>query len=427
MSVTVDMGGIIHKTSARPSMVEKPEIRDEFRLLLLCARTRVEPQQRELIRSLALKQLDWHFILAKAHPHALIPLLYRNLSELCPDRVPPAVLQQLESDYKVISERNRANTAELIKVLRSMESAGIRAIPYKGPALAALAHGDITLRKFWDLDIVIRPQDIIPAKSLLITHGYQWHPFQGQVTGRNEARNFRLWHAYTFLHPDTNAMIDLHWRFSPRRFPFDVDLDDLWEHLVPVRLLDEEIWTFPTEALLLFLCVHGSKDLWWRRCGWICDIAELLASNPDLDWSYCLELATHTGARRMLLLGLALAHELLQAPLPEQVCTSIRSDKAVQPLIALVRRRLFDEQTVLDYFVERQRFHSKVRERLHDRIPAYRHLVKAAFHRVFIPSRKTYELVKLPGALSVLYYLVHPARLVHKMWSHVIRRRNTTL
>jgi hypothetical protein len=64
------------------------DIRDEFRLLLLCARTRVGPQQRELIRSFALKQLDWDFSLARARLHALIPLLYRNMSELCPDRVP---------------------------------------------------------------------------------------------------------------------------------------------------------------------------------------------------------------------------------------------------------------------------------------------------------------------------------------------------
>jgi hypothetical protein len=407
-------------------MVVEPEIRDEYRLLLLCARTRAGPRQGEQIRALALKQLDWDFIIAKAHPHALIPLLYRNLSELCADRVPQAILQQIESDYKVIAERNRANTAELIKVLRNLESAGISAIPYKGPALAVLAHGDITLRKFWDLDIVIRPRDIRPAKALLISHGYQWRPFPGQVTGRNEARNFRLWHAYDFVHPDTNTRIDLHWRLAPSRFPFDVDLDDLWERLVPARLLDEEIRTFPPEALLLFLCVHGSKDLWWRRIGWICDVAELLAPNPDLDWSYSLELATYTGARRMLLLGLALAHELMQAPLPEQVCASICSDKAVQPLIALVRRRLFDVQTALDSFVERQRFHGKVRERLHDRIPAYRHLVKAAFNRIFIPNSETRELVNLPAALSPLYYLVHPARLAHKMWSHTIRRGNTT-
>ena len=420
------MTGDAHKASAWPAMGEALEIRDEFRLLLLCARTRVEAQQRELIRALALKQLDWEFVLDKARTHGLIPLLYRNLSEFCADQVPSAVLQQLDSDYMANAKRNRALTAELIKVLRILESAGISAVPYKGPALAALAYSDITLRKFWDLDVVIRPRDIVAAKSLLISHGYQWRPMKGQVTGRNEARNFRFWHEYDFVNPDTNANIDLHWRISPWRFPFEIDLDSLWERLEAGRLLDEDIRAFPSEVLLLFLCVHGGKDMWWRRIGWICDIAELLASSPDLDWSYSFELATHTGTQRMLLLGLALAHELLQAPLPEQVCTWISSDNAVQKLVEYVRHRLFDEQIISDRILERQRFHRRVRERLRDRFPIYRHLVKAAFIMVFIPTKEDRELIKLPGALSVLYYLVRPARLAHKLWSHTIRRSEST-
>ncbi len=420
------MTGGAHDVKAFTTDGEALGIRDEYRLLLLCARTRVNSQQREQIRALARKQLDWDFILAKAQPHALIPLLYRNLSEFCADLVPSAVLRQLESDNRVNAERNRKNTAEMIRVLRKFKAADISAVPYKGPALAVMAHGDIELRKFWDLDIVVRPRDIIASQSLLISQGYEWHPLQGQVTGRNEARNFRVWHEYSFIHPDTSAMIDLHWRITPSRFPFNVDLDQIWEHLVPARLLDEDIQAFPPETLLLFLCVHGSKDMWWKRIGWICDIAELLASNPELDWAYSFELAKKTGARRMLLLGLALAHDLLQAPLPEQIITRIRSDKSVEALVDQVRSRLFNEQTVLDAFVERQRFHSRVRERLRDRVPIYRNLMKVAFIAAFVPSSNDRELIELPAALSALYYLVRPVRLARRLWSYIIRRSDST-
>lgn len=384
-------------------MGEALEIRDEFRLLLLCARTRIDPRQREQIRTLARKPLDWAFILDKAHPHALIPLLYRNLSEFCTDRVPPAILQQLESDYLVIAERNRANTAELIKVLRILETAGISAVPYKGPALAALAHGDITLRKFWDLDIVVRSRDIIPAKSLLISHGYQWRPFKGQMTGRNEARNIRIWHEYNFVHPDTHVMIDLHWRISPKHFPFNIDLDKLWVRLEPARLLDEDIRTFPVEVLLLFLCVHGNKDSWWKRIGWICDIAELLTSNPDLDWPYTFELAKRNGAQRMLLVGLGLAHELLQAPLPEQTHVSINSDNKVQALIEHVYKRIFDEEISHDSIFERRRFHIKVLERQRDKLQVYQYLVK-----------------------RILHNLAHPFSLSRKLSAHIFYHSDTT-
>jgi len=420
------MAGNAHMAGDRQPLSKVREIRDEFRLLLLCARTRVNPRQREQIRALALKPLDWEFILEKSQSHALVPVLYRNLSEFCADRVPPAVIQRLESVYATNAERNLALTTELIDVLRMLEAAGISAVPYKGPALAAIAYGDVKLRKFYDLDVVIRPQDIIPAKSLLVSHGYRWRPLHGQLTGRKEARNFHFWHEYNFINPGNRTNIDLHWRISSRRFPFEIDLNAIWERLEPARLLDEEIRTFPSEVLLLFLCVHGSKDLWWRRIGWICDIAELLGSNPRLDWSYCLELAKQTGATRMLLLGLALAHELLQAPLPDRVCTRIRSDDAVQALIEHTQQQLFDGQTFRYPSLERQAFRVKVRERLHDRIPVYRHMVETVFTTVFVPNVNDREMVKLPDSLSALYYLVRPARLAQRFWSHTIRRSNTT-
>ena len=398
------MTGDADKASAWSPIDEALRFRDEYRLLLLCARTRVEPQQRELIRALVLKQLDWEFILDKANSHTLIPLLYRNLSEHCADRVPSAVLQQLESDYLANAERNLVLTNELLKLLRILDSADISAVPYKGIALATLVYGDVALRKFIDLDVVVRPRDIIPAKSLLISHGYQWRRYPGQVTGPGEIKKNRFWHEYNFVHPDNIGPIDLHWGISNQRFPFDIDLDGIWERLEPARLLDQDVRVFPAEALLLFLCVHGSKDLWWKRIGWICDIAELLGSSPDLDWSYSFKLATHTGTRRVLLLGLALAHELLQAPLPEQVCTWIRSDKAVQALVKRVCKNLFDEQTIRYPIMERPRFRIRVRERLRDRIPAYRHLGKAVF----------------------ILVLVRPVRIAQRLWYNSIQHSNTT-
>ena len=92
----------------------------------------------------------------------------------------------------------------------------------------------------------------------------------------------------------------------------------------------------------------------------------------------------------------------------------ILSDNSVQPLVKHVFRRLFDEQTFLDPFVERQRFHRQVRERLRDKLPIYRQLAKVAFVAAFLPNSNDREVIKLPSALSALYYLVQPARLAHK-------------
>ena len=414
-----------HKISDRSPAGDTGRIRDEFRMLLLCARTRVDPQQQAQIQTLARGQLDWEFVLGKAYWHSLAPMLYRNLSKVCADLVPPEIMARFESEYMGVAKRNLVLTAELIKVLRILESGGITAVPYKGPTLAALAYGDVALRKFCDLDVVIRPCDIIETKSLLVSHGYQWRPFKGQVTGASEARNFHFWNEYSFIHPDNNATIDLHWRISPRRFPFDIDLDELWKHLETAQLLGHHIHVFPAEYLLLFLCVHGTKDLWWKRIGWICDIAEQLSSNPDIDWQRCLELATRTGTRRTLLLGPALARELLGTPLPDPVCDWIRTDSTVQKLVEYVCHRMFDEESMRDRILEKQRFRIRARERFRDRIPVYRHLVSAPLIKLFVPSRKDIELIELPGAPFALYYLVRPFRLAKRLWSRALHGNDT--
>jgi hypothetical protein len=134
------------------------DIQDEFRLMLLCTRTRVDPRQQEQIRALTQKQLDWEFILTKVQPHALIPLLYRNLSKFSSYQVPSSVLQQIEPDYKVNTERNRKNTAQMIRVLREFKTANIRGISYKGPALAILAHGD------GDIELRLLDRLLFPSK-----------------------------------------------------------------------------------------------------------------------------------------------------------------------------------------------------------------------------------------------------------------------
>ncbi len=50
-------------------------------------------------------------------------------------------------------------TAELKAVMGWLEAGDVPAIAYKGPTLAAWAYGDIALREFCDLDILVRPSD----------------------------------------------------------------------------------------------------------------------------------------------------------------------------------------------------------------------------------------------------------------------------
>ena len=40
-------------------------------------------------------------------------------------------------------------------------------VPVKGPVLASTAYGDIAMREFVDLDILVRPSDVASAMTIL--------------------------------------------------------------------------------------------------------------------------------------------------------------------------------------------------------------------------------------------------------------------
>lgn len=126
----------------------------------------------------------------------------------------------------------------------------------------------------------------------------------------------------------------------------------------------------------------------------------------------------------MLALGLTLAQELLQASLPESVTRSISADKEARRLAKQVYHRLFDRQTALDSFLEKSRFHIRVRERLREKIPACQHMVGAAFAWFFIPGKEERDRFKLDGTQSALYYLARPASLASRLWTRTVERYN---
>jgi len=127
--------------------------RPEHELLLRCARTRESTPR---IRELAAGVIDWDYLCLLARRHSVVPLLYLQLSRHASDLVPAAHLATLKRQYQENSARNTILTAELCRLVELFRASGIEAIPYKGPALAVVAYGNLTLRRFVDLDVIVR-------------------------------------------------------------------------------------------------------------------------------------------------------------------------------------------------------------------------------------------------------------------------------
>ena len=372
--------------------------RPEKELLFCCSRTSLDTNNRKRLAALLEKELDWDYTIKTARQHKVMPLLYWNLNQTCPEAVPPATLSRLRAMFETNASANLALTSELFNLLKLFEERGIPVIPYKGPVLAASVYGNLTLRQFGDLDILVRPQDVIGAEDALIAQGYRSTADLG-------------WE-HEFRSPDGRVAVDLHQILTSWDFWVAFDMKGLWQRLQPIPMFGQNILSFSPEDLLLILCVYIARDCWdgQIRLLEIADLAELLRTHPEIDWERTVKEAEKTGTRRILLLGLFLVRELLGAKLPEIILQRITAEQFIIPLATQVGEWLFPETENFSKSREKKLFYFQVRERYWDIIPyfSYRLYMKIA------PNKSDRRFITLPNYLDFFYYLVRPIRLLNK-------------
>jgi putative nucleotidyltransferase-like protein len=375
----------------------------EKRLLVACARTTVPPAVAEEIRTLASGPLDWEFLLAAAAENSVTPLLARHLAAWAKGALSADQLAQLNDAARANAVRSLILVAELIRITDAFAAAGVQAIPYKGPVIAVQAYGDVTLREFEDLDIVLRQRDMPAANEVMTRLGFR--PKYPWILSAS-ATSALIPGEYDYFDDNQRVVIELHTELTLRHFPVPPDLDDFARRLVPVVISGHEVQTFAPEDALLALCIHGSKDF-WERISWIADVAELVRAHTQLDWDAVWQRAGSLHAQRMLHLGLALAHELLDATLPEPVLTRVRRDPTALSLASEIETRLLGRATPRWSLTSRLRFRRRM---LTGTVAGWRYAARLAV----VPAEEDWMMLRLPGPLAPLYLALRPLRLLLK-------------
>lgn len=360
------------------------------------------PAVAERLRALAAGALDWDIVFAAAAENSITPLLVLQLRATAADVLPPGVRERLRDAAHAHVARSLLWIAELIRISEAFRAAGIQAIPYKGPVLAAQAYGDMTLREFGDLDIVLSQRDMAQANELLVSLGYHarfpWILSPGAAASLVPGE-------YNYRDESGRLLVELHTEVTLRHFPVRLDLDDLAQRLVPVSLSRQEIRTFGPEDGILLLCVHGAKDF-WERISWVADIAELVQAQP-LDWEAVFQRAESLRLGRMLRLGLQLARGLLDAPLPVEIAARVSGDAVAASMASEIEHRLLGRKVAPLGAGEVLRFRRRMVE---GTVAGWRYFLRLAT----IPAEEDWQMVRLPRPLAPLYVALRPLRLLWK-------------
>src|SRR5258706_4941231 len=383
--------------------------RPEHQILICIARRSLDDGSANKLRQLLRSDLDWEYLLETANRHCLIPLLYIHLNAAAHKSIPERVKSRL-------SDANHENTqssffliGELLKILKCFEANSIAAIPFKGPTLAQSVYGDTGLRQFADLDVLVHKRDVPRVKELLISRGFKPKP---ELTTAQQAALLRFDCAYNFDN-GKGVVLDVHWDFVEPHSSLAFDPGPFWSRLETIAIGGNQLMTLSPEDLLLVLCLHGFTHF-WERLGWICDVASLMDQEKDIDWQLVLANANRLGMRRILLLGLVLATDLLDATMPLEIRNAEAGDALVKRLADQIQEKLFLVESPRPGLFGGAVLSLNMRERKRDKL--------RSFLRLITTSRRS-DLLAFPLSDSLFfpYYLVRPLRLAAKYGARIFR------
>ena len=276
--------------------------------------------------------------------------------------------------------------------------------------LAWVAYGSFIRREYSDLDFVVQQKYIPDVVAVLKSAGYhpQFDPLEAHAGQDKSAPG-----QYSFLSHPQKILVEFHTERTLRYFPTPIDFQELTGRLMTVEIGGQRLRTFSVEDTLVMLCVHGAKHF-WERLGWVLDIAKL-ATAQEVDWTLAMQIAAKMESTRVFLLGLYLAHDLFEAPLPPQLLEEIARDRAVQELAEKVYAQYAGISDPGAGVLPRAVFRIRLRDGIGQGLL---HTLRLAMS----PTESDRKTVRLPRWLAPLYMLVRPWRLLREYGSGLKRR-----
>jgi hypothetical protein len=273
--------------------------RPEHQLLRLAITRRLAPAGDAQVAELLAGTLDWTYVLETAHRQQILPLLDDCLSAAGRRAVPAASLKALAQRVAMIHARNRQLARELARLHRAAAGAGIRLLSFKGPVLAVSLYGDLALRQFGDLDLLVDRASSPRAEELLATLGYR------------RTRDFGF--EVSYVNDVTRIAVDLHRALSADNFPVAARFADLWDRRRKVALEGGDAETLSTPDVLIAMCIEAARDahLGKSKLAKMSDLFHALRAVSDIEWEQVQARVRRLGLRRALWFGIQLATGVL--------------------------------------------------------------------------------------------------------------------
>ncbi|GIP43225.1 hypothetical protein J45TS6_16840 [Paenibacillus sp. J45TS6] len=332
-------------------------------------------------------QVNWEKFIELIIHHRVYPLIFPKLHHIS-SKVPADVMKQLAHGVMTNTLFMMKLTAELERLLSSLEGAGVKVLTLKGPILSQELYGDLAHRTSKDLDLLVNYNDVEATLSLLEGLGYIKEYEQPHILGSWKWKD----HHIPLIHPALKIQVEIHWSLNPSGAK-NVPFTKLWERRRTTTIVNREVSYLGQEDLFVYLISHGARHGWFRL-RWLTDIDRIIRNqqlNDDLTFFMDEHEAKHYAGQTFYLCS-----ELLNTPL--------RSDmKLVAEEKISVKWAAYAFELINDGKIPHK-----------EKLKSYLHHIKSPKRRLYMllgrlyPGPQDAALLPLPRVLHFLYVPLRP-------------------
>ena len=390
----------------------KEKYGNEVALVILACRVFFESASlNELKAFINSNNIAWERFMYLSKIHRVRPIVYKVVSQAnIPDSIKPAIF----SEQLKLTKTNFRQAIETERIILLLKKNNIEVLPYKGTHFSKQFFGDLASRESSDIDLVIRPQYLDQAISVLKKDGYQ--PELDDIYGHLGKTYFSYFKDYNlnkFVLGKRVFHVELHWAIVEKEIGVNAGVDSFLfrtdNNLADVNNGVKTLSGLPHfSAILIHHCFKDNLKFLKN----IVDISQA-TKQPDIQESAgrLNENFRELGLQKPLAVSNGLSRNLFGISLT-QIDTGKVSDKVINYFFNEVcsahlsspnndkdRMSLWFKNTsfLQDSFIQKLKFY----------------WVCWSFR--FIPGRFDFRLVQLPHRFFFVYYFIKPFRTVAKL------------
>ncbi len=276
---------------------------------------------------------DWQYFFSKAREHALIPMAWQRFQPVLSE-IPPEISKDLYREYlRYVASLEVAK--EFYPEVLSVLSKNIdKVVILKGIFLAERYYQEEVERPFSDLDILIPKSELPKVSGLMESIGYkyreQWPRFFWERP--QEIKSF-------LRQKEPQLMVEIHTDFlnkSRYRRALNLDMSEVWDNVIPTKVLGQKIFELEIHHLLLFLSFHLTITHRFNRLFWLYDLDRIITLEKNqLDWDKLAMMCRQIRAQTFMFLSLEMTRRIFKTSVPTDFLQEI---KPGYPLLKIYNR-----------------------------------------------------------------------------------------